>query len=118
VSEGFVAARIAGELTAPGDGVHWTLATVSDLNANLVRLEPGSAVVAHVNREVDVLFVVLAGGAELTVDGETCALVPYVVAHVPKGSTRALQAGTEGVSYLTVHLRRALQVGPARRQPS
>jgi quercetin dioxygenase-like cupin family protein len=106
---------LAPLLEDPGDGVHWTLSGPSELNANLVRLEAGHAVAEHRNDAVDVLVVLLAGGGHLTVDGRAVELRPHVVAHVPRGSDRRLDAGPDGLSYLTVHVRRApLGVGPRR----
>lgn len=93
-------------LDAAGDGVHWTLEPSRDLNANLVRLEPDHAMPEHSNAEVDVLLVVLSGSGHVVVDGASVALAANVVAHVPKGATRAIHAGPEGLAYLSVHRRR------------
>jgi quercetin dioxygenase-like cupin family protein len=93
-------------LDAAGDGVHWTLGPPSDLNANLVRLEPEHAMPEHTNTEVDVLLVVLSGNGHVDVDGTRVALAANVVAHVPKGATRVIHAGREGLAYLSVHRRR------------
>jgi quercetin dioxygenase-like cupin family protein len=106
-----VVTNLADLLGEREDGVHWTLPGPSDLNANLVHLAPGSSMAEHVNREVDVLLVVVAGAGTLRVDGNGVTLDSLTVAHVPKGSTRALVAGDAGLSYLTVHRRRGpLQV--------
>jgi mannose-6-phosphate isomerase-like protein (cupin superfamily) len=94
--------RLAGS----GDGVHWALAGSGDLNANLVRLDPGHAIGEHGNDEVDVLVVVLAGTGRLTVDGEAIDLAPHVAVHVPKGARRSVAAGEQGLAYLTTHRRR------------
>lgn len=105
--DGVVVAALAERLGEAGDGVHWTLDPAGDLNANLVRLEPGHAMDEHVNREVDVLVVVLTGSGHLVLDTRTVPLAPQVVAHVPKGASRAIHAGPSGLDYLTVHRRRA-----------
>jgi quercetin dioxygenase-like cupin family protein len=98
-------------LRAAGDGVHWTLADASELNANLVHLDAGSRIDAHVNREVDVLLVVLEGDGVLQLDGQPFALARNTVAHVPNGVKRSVAAGASGLAYLTVHRRRgSLQV--------
>lgn len=97
---------LAPLLDAAGDGVHWTLASGDDLNANLVHLDPGHEMGEHVNDEVDVLVVVLAGGGHAVVDASTVELRPHVVAHLVKGSRRSIHAGPEGLAYLTVHRRR------------
>lgn len=102
--------------SAVGDGVHWTLEEGEDLNANLVHLDPGSSVDAHVNGEVDVLFVVVAGTATLVLDDRELPLARHVLALAPKGARRSLRAGDGGVTYLTVHRRRGgLAIGRARR---
>jgi hypothetical protein len=44
-----------------GDGVHWTLERDADLNVNLVHLDAGHEVGAHVNDQVDVLVIGLDG---------------------------------------------------------
>ena len=110
--DGVVAADLDSLLGASGDGVHWTLEPESDLNANLVRLEPGHVVGEHTNEEVDVLLVVLAGRGHVVLDTATLTLTPNVVVHLPKGARRAIHATGEGVTYLTVHRRRGgLSIG-------
>lgn len=105
----------AGAVVADGDGVQWTLDGPSDLNANLVHLDAGHAIDDHVNDEVDVLVVVLAGSGTATVDGEALVLTSQVVVHLPKGSRRRIDAGADGLRYLTVHRRRGpLGIGPRR----
>jgi quercetin dioxygenase-like cupin family protein len=102
--------------SAEGDGVHWTLETPSELNVNLVHLDPGHAIGEHVNAEVDVVIVVLAGRGQLTVDGHGTELAPHVVACVPKRSCRGVRAAEgEGLDYLSIHRRRGpLGIGPAQ----
>lgn len=90
-----------------GDGVHWTLEGDGDLNVNLVHLDPGSGVETHGNREVDVVVIVLEGNGRLCLDGTDHALAPNVLAVIPKGTERSISAGLDGLSYLTVHRRRA-----------
>jgi quercetin dioxygenase-like cupin family protein len=94
-------------LEADGDGVHWTLAAPAELNVNLVRLGPNRTMAQHRNDEVDVLVVVLAGSGHLVVDGEGHQLARDVVALLPVGATRLVQADAEGLTYLTVHRRRS-----------
>ena len=87
-------------------GAVWSLPHGGDLDANLVRLAPGSGIGEHVNSEVDVLMVIRDGDGELTVDGTVHALVPSSVALVRRGSNRAVRAGGRGVEYLSIHPRR------------
>jgi quercetin dioxygenase-like cupin family protein len=98
-----VVADLAAHFAARGDGVQWSLPAPSDLNANLVHLDAGSAVQDHVNSHVDVLFVVVAGTGTLRVDGHDLPLEPFTVVHVAKGSARAIVAAEHGLSYVTVH---------------
>ena len=106
-------------LGGAGDGVHWTLADPSDLNANLVHLGPGGAVEEHVNREVDVLVVVVDGAGTVELDGDVHDVAPRSAIHLPKGSTRRIAAGPPGLWYLTVHRRRSgPQVSPRRSSPT
>jgi uncharacterized cupin superfamily protein len=96
--------------------VHWSLPGPGDLNVNLVRLGPGRSMAEHTNHQLDIVLVVLAGTGRLVVDDVDCHLGPAVVAQVPKGMTRAIHAGAEGMAYLTVHRRRdPLGIGPADR---
>jgi quercetin dioxygenase-like cupin family protein len=90
-----------------GDGVHWTLEADGDLNVNLVHLDPGSGVETHVNRELDVVVIVLEGNGRLRLDGTDHALAPHVLALMSKGTERSISAGPHGLSYLTVHRRRS-----------
>jgi quercetin dioxygenase-like cupin family protein len=104
--DGVVAADLTALLAASGDGVHWTLERDSELNANLVRLEPGHVVGQHTNDEVDVVLLVLAGRGHVVLDTTTVTLTPNVVVHLPKGVARAIHAAPDGLAYLTVHRRR------------
>ena len=91
-------------------GPVWGAAS-ADLNATLLEWPPGEGPPEHVNEERDVLFVVVAGSATLTVDGEPRELGPGEARIVDKGTRRGLVAGPDGVRYLTAHTRRgALEV--------
>lgn len=117
-TSGIVAVSLDDVATVPagGNGVHWSLDGGTDLNANLVHLDPGACIEPHVNDEVDVLFVVTAGSGRVVIDGAGHDLGPHVLALAPKGARRALVAGDQGVTYVTVHRRRApLGIGAARR---
>jgi mannose-6-phosphate isomerase-like protein (cupin superfamily) len=59
-----------------------------------------------VNEERDVLYVVVSGSAELTVDDELLELRAGEATIVDKGARRALVAGPDGVRYVTAHTRR------------
>jgi quercetin dioxygenase-like cupin family protein len=57
--------------------------------------------------------VVVLGGGELTLDGQVHQLAPMVIAYLPKGTVRAIEAVDGPLAYLSVHRRRSagLQVG-------
>ncbi|MFE4449945.1 hypothetical protein [Streptomyces sp. NPDC056796] len=102
-------------------GALWHLAEQGrELDANVVRLPPGAGVGEHQEDVLDVLLVVLAGAGSLrTGDGGTLDLVPTTVTWLPRTSRRSLEAGPEGLTYLTVHRRRpGLTVKPAVRPPA
>jgi quercetin dioxygenase-like cupin family protein len=93
-------------------GALWRL-DGEDLQANLVWLGRGDRIEPHRNDEVDVLVVVVSGRGELTLDGRVHPLAPMVLAHLPKGTVRAVVAVDGPLAYLSVHRRRpaALQLG-------
>ena len=88
-----------------GPGPVWTM-TSEDLNANLLSFESGQGVASHVNAEVDVLVVGIAGQGLIEIEGIRGTLKPGQVCLIPKGVTRSLLSGPEGFAYLTVHRRR------------
>src|SRR5215218_6103595 len=93
-------------------GALWRL-DGEDLQANLVRLGRGDRIEPHRNDEVDVLVVVVLGRGELTLDGQVHQLAPMVVAHLPKGTVRAVEPVDGPLVDLSVHRRRSagLQMG-------
>ncbi|MDJ1639667.1 hypothetical protein [Streptomyces pakalii] len=106
-----VLARIAELLAdaAPQErGALWQLAEPGrELDANLVRLPPGAEVGEHQEDVLDVLLVVLAGAGSVRAgDGQVLDLAAGAVLWLPRTSRRALAAGPDGLTYLTVHRRR------------
>jgi quercetin dioxygenase-like cupin family protein len=91
-------------------GAIWALQGSGDLNANLVRFDAGGGVGEHVNEEVDVLFVGVAGSGSVRVDGEEYVVLAGTLVFVPRGVRRSTSASSDGFAYLTVHRRR----GPLR----
>ena len=87
-------------------GAVWSLPHGGDLDANLIRLDAGAVIGEHVNREVDVLLIVRSGTGELTLDGSGQRLAADSLALIPRGASRAVAAGPEGITYLSVHRRR------------
>ena len=99
-----------------GSGPVWGTET-EDLNATLLAWGPGKGSPAHVNAERDVLLVVVAGSASVALGDERHLLRPGGALVLPKGYSRSIAAGPEGVRYLSVHRRRApLQVAPRSRR--
>ncbi|MET9776498.1 hypothetical protein ABZ023_19915 [Streptomyces sp. NPDC006367] len=88
-------------------GALWRLAEPGrQLDANVVRLPPSGRVGTHTEPDLDVLLLVLDGTATLVrTDGEQ-PLRAGLLTWLPHGSTRAVAAGPDGVTYLTVHRRR------------
>jgi quercetin dioxygenase-like cupin family protein len=91
-----------------GDGAGAIRAITSeDLNVNLVSWPAGGGVGEHVNDERDVLLVVVRGAMTLRVDGVSRDVSVDHAIVVPKGSTRSIVAGADGVRYVSAHRRRA-----------
>ncbi|WP_069171315.1 hypothetical protein [Streptomyces griseus] len=101
-------------------GALWRLAEEGrELDANVVRLPPGAGVGEHQEDVLDVLLVVLGGSGSLRTGGDTLQLVPTTVTWLPRTARRALEAGPEGLTYLTVHRRRpGLAISPAAGPPA
>lgn len=104
-----------GELAASARGragVIWTLEAGIELNANLVCFGTGGGVGEHVNDEVEVIVVGIAGSGVVEVDGEEHPVSNGTLTFVPKGVRRSIRSLSEDFAYLTVHRRRGpLQVG-------
>ena len=96
--------RLAGELA--GRGAVWTRQS-DDLNLNLLNFSEGEGVQEHVNREVDVLLIGVAGAGIVTVDGEPRPIREGMLLLVPKGARRSTRALSERFAYLTCHRKRA-----------
>lgn len=108
-----VAADLGSIPLGAADGAIWSLPHGGDLDANLVRLRAGSRIAPHVNDEVDVLIVVQSGGGRLVVDDDEHELRTEVIAYIPAGTHRQIDAGPRGLTYLTVHRARGpLTIGP------
>ena len=85
-----------------GTGPVWGLAS-DDLNATLLAWPAGERVAEHVNSERDVLLVVVDGGGTVTVDGERHRVTAGHALLVEKGTSRGIEAGPDGLRYLSVH---------------
>ena len=58
------------------------------------------------NDERDVILVVLDGSGTVTIDGVAHAATTGTLVVIPRGSSRSIVAGVEGMRCLTVHKRR------------
>lgn len=101
-------ARECAELAAAPAGIRWKLAEPDrQLDANVVHLPPRRRVDTHAEPDLDVLLVVLAGEGTLDSAAAPQSLTEGSLLWLPRGSRRGLAAGEEGLSYLTMHRRRA-----------
>ncbi|MFB7329305.1 cupin domain-containing protein [Streptomyces sp. NPDC056190] len=109
------ARALADAPPVPG-GVLWKLTESGrQLDANVVRLAPGTGVAPHREPDLDVLLFVVAGGGVLSAGAgdEPRQLTEGATVWLPHGSTRSLTAGPEGLACLTVHRRRpGMQIRP------
>lgn len=89
-----VLARVAELLhEEPTDrgGALWRLSAEGrQLDANVIRMLPGTRVTGHVDPDLDVLLCVLGGSGRLEVDGSRQSLETGCVAWLPHGTRRAL----------------------------
>ncbi|NIH80546.1 cupin domain-containing protein [Amycolatopsis viridis] len=102
------------EIAATGAaGILWRLREEGrQLDANLVRLAAGERIDQHAEPDLDVLLVVVSGAGTLTTGDGAVGLTPGALAWLAHGRARAVEAGPEGLSYLTVHRRRpGLRIG-------
>ena len=90
---------------AVGAGPQWGHAS-DDLNLTLLSWPAQHCVAAHVNNELDVVIVVVAGEGEVTVNDQTFQLRAGQALLIPKGAERAIRCSGERFSYLSVHRRR------------
>jgi mannose-6-phosphate isomerase-like protein (cupin superfamily) len=99
-----------------GTGPLWGMAS-TDLNATLLAWPPAHEVAEHVNRELDVLVIVLGGHGTTMIDGETHDLAAGSAILIPRGTRRRITAGETGLRYVSVHRRRGplqIQTTPER----
>jgi mannose-6-phosphate isomerase-like protein (cupin superfamily) len=92
-------------LASSGTGPLWGMAS-ADLNATLLAWPPGHEIAEHVNEELDVLVVVLAGNGCAVIDGESHDVASGSAILIPQGTRRTITAGDGGLRYLSVHRRR------------
>jgi mannose-6-phosphate isomerase-like protein (cupin superfamily) len=93
-------------LSATGRGPAWSQRS-DDLDMNLLVFGMGEGVDEHVNDELDVLLVGVAGAGVVTIDGTPHPLAAGQAVVVPKGTRRGIRGYAERFAYLTCHRRRA-----------
>jgi quercetin dioxygenase-like cupin family protein len=101
-----LAALAAEARTSEAAGAVWSLVS-ADLNLNLLHFGAGDGVAAHINNEVDVIGLVIAGEGTLELDGRQERLRPGHLFFVPKGARRAITSRSQDFAYLSCHRRRA-----------
>jgi quercetin dioxygenase-like cupin family protein len=77
------------------------------LHVNLIRLSAGAQIAAHVNSEVDVFIVVVAGEGVLTLDGKQHRVRAGDAIVIPRRVRRAIASADGIFAYWTCHRRRA-----------
>ena len=97
----------------PGPIPLWTEQS-QDLHVNLLSFEANRGVAEHVNAELDVLLVGVAGVGFVEVNGARNELAAGTAIVIPKGARRAITAGDGRFSYLSCHRRRAMLWPSAR----
>lgn len=105
-----------GGVDGPGvGGAVWTLQPAArQLDANVIHLGPLGTIQRHTGPDLDVLLHIVDGSGEIATARGTVGLAPGDLVWLPRRSERAIIAGEDGLSYLSVHTRRpALTVGPA-----
>ena len=98
-----------------GFGPQWGMQS-DELNATLLAWRPDHRVAPHRNDERDVLMIVIDGSAVVALDEVEHAIVADELLLLPRGSTRALTAGPDGVRYVSIHMRRDPLLPTSRRQ--
>lgn len=104
-SEGEVLDLVALATAATTWGAAWAYQG-AELNANLLVFDGGAGVEPHVNDEVDVLIVALAGAGYVELAGARRELRAGQAVVIPRGARRALGSAGGRFAYLSCHRRR------------
>jgi quercetin dioxygenase-like cupin family protein len=102
--QGVDLAALARAATAPGSA--WTHQS-EDLNVNVLVFASGEGVAEHINTEVDVLLVGIAGAGAVTVDETRQILRAGQALVISKNARRSTKGVSAPFAYLTCHRRRA-----------
>ena len=104
VDEGIVDLATVAQ-AAVAQGAVWTRQS-EDLDVNLLVFKAGEGVAAHVNGEVDVLLVGVAGEGVVTVNGKRHALHTGHLLVIAKGACRSTESMSGSFAYLSCHRHR------------
>jgi uncharacterized protein (DUF2249 family) len=88
-------------------GAAWRLAAEPrQLDSNVIGLPAGGRIDRHTGPDLDVLMLVLSGSGTVSTEVGDLAVTAGALVWLPRRSERAIEAGSAGMSYLTVHPRR------------
>ncbi len=97
----------AADLDAEPGGAVWRLQPAArQLDANVIRLPADRQIEAHLGPDLDVLLHVLAGSGQIVTATDPIDIQAGAVVWLPRRSQRAILAGPDGLTYLSVHPRR------------
>lgn len=88
-----------------GSGPQWSHES-ADLDLTVLKWYAGQQVPMHVNDEVDVVLIGVAGAGTVTVQGTESRLAAGQALLIPRGVARAMSCADEPWVYLSVHRRR------------
>lgn len=93
--------------TGPGPIPLWVDQS-ADLHVNVLTFDAGAGVAEHVNAELDVLLLGIAGEGAVVIDGVEHPLHAGNAILIPKGAKRSIRCVLAPFSYLSCHRRRAM----------
>jgi quercetin dioxygenase-like cupin family protein len=95
------------DLAAPSSGRGPIDAIAShDLNVTLLAWPGLERTPEHINKELDVLIIVVSGSGTIEIDGHAHPLTPHQAILVEKGRRRRIHASADGIRYLSIHTAR------------
>lgn len=101
------ALHAAVDLDADAGGAVWRLEPAArQLDANVIRLRPDAQIEAHLGPDLDVLLHVLDGSGQVITATDPIHVRAGALVWLPRRSQRAILAGPDGLTYLSVHQRR------------
>jgi uncharacterized protein (DUF2249 family) len=102
----------AGTATDAEGAVWRTDIKARQLDANVIRLAGNGQIDAHVGPDLDVLLHVLRGSGQILTAAGPVSVTEGALVWLPRRSRRAIVAGPDGLTYLSVHQRRpGLSIG-------